>query len=152
MLWKKVFINFYWSIVALQCCVSFCYTVISFFFFSFLKSLLNLLQYYICFLFWFFWPQGMWDLSSLTRDQTCTPCIIRRQSLNHWTTREISHLFSCIEKLSGSNGWRINEIFDGTSLLEMIESQMTALADYSFQLHTWLLGVILLFFFFLFFF
>ena len=23
----------------------------------------------------FFWPQGgMWDLSSLTRDRTCTPC------------------------------------------------------------------------------
>ena len=24
-----------------------------------------------------FWPQGMWDLSSLTRDQTHTPCIGR---------------------------------------------------------------------------
>ena len=35
-----------------------------------------------------FWPQGMWDLSSLTRDQTCTPCI-GRQSLNHWTAREV---------------------------------------------------------------
>ena len=32
--------------------------------------------------------QGMWDLSSLTRDQTCTPCL-GRQSLNHWTTREL---------------------------------------------------------------
>ena len=29
-----------------------------------------------------FWLQGMWDLSSLTKDQTCTPCI-GRQSLNH---------------------------------------------------------------------
>ena len=35
-----------------------------------------------------FWPQGMWDLSSLTRDRTCTPCIGRR-SLNHWTAREV---------------------------------------------------------------
>ena len=31
---------------------------------------------------------SMWDLSSLTRDQICVPCI-RRRSLNHWTTREI---------------------------------------------------------------
>ena len=30
----------------------------------------------------------MWDLNSLTRDQTCVPCI-GRQILNHWTTREV---------------------------------------------------------------
>ena len=35
-----------------------------------------------------FWPRGMWDLSSLTRDRTCTPCIGRR-SLNHWNAREV---------------------------------------------------------------
>ena len=35
-----------------------------------------------------FWPQGMWDLSSPTRDRACTPCI-GRQSLNHQTAREI---------------------------------------------------------------
>ena len=29
-------------------------------------------------------PHSMWDLSSLTRDWTCTPCI-ERQSLNHCT-------------------------------------------------------------------
>ena len=42
----------------------------------------------------FFWPQGMWDLSSPTRDRTCTPCI-GRWSLNHWTTREVPgvHVF-----------------------------------------------------------
>ena len=36
---------------------------------------------------------GMWDLSSPTRDQTGISCI-RRQILNHWTTRESppSHL------------------------------------------------------------
>ena len=32
---------------------------------------------------------GMWDLSSLTRDQTHIPCI-RRKILNHWTIREVS--------------------------------------------------------------
>ena len=33
-------------------------------------------------------PRGTWDLTSLTRDQTGVPCI-GRQSLNHWTSREV---------------------------------------------------------------
>ena len=33
-------------------------------------------------------PQGMWDLTSLTRDRTRIPCIAR-QILYHWTTREV---------------------------------------------------------------
>ena len=35
-----------------------------------------------------FWPQGMWDLISLTKDRTHTHCIGKR-SLNHWTTRKV---------------------------------------------------------------
>ena len=31
--------------------------------------------------------QGMWGLSSLSRDQTCTPVLEGR--LNPWTTREV---------------------------------------------------------------
>ena len=31
---------------------------------------------------------GMWDLSSLTRNQTYAPAV-EVQSLNHWTTREV---------------------------------------------------------------
>ena len=50
-----------------------------FFFFNvghfFKKSLLNLSQCCFCFMFWFFWLQVTWDLSSVTRDWTCTPCI-----------------------------------------------------------------------------
>ena len=38
--------------------------------------------------FWVFWPWGMWDLSSLTRDWTCTFSIVK-QNLNHWTPREV---------------------------------------------------------------
>ena len=49
----------------------------------FLKSLSNLLQYCFCFMFWIFWPQGLWDLSSATRNQIRTPCT-GRWSLNHW--------------------------------------------------------------------
>ena len=33
----------------------------------------------------------MWDLSSLTRDQTCVACVAR-QTLNQWTTREVPRL------------------------------------------------------------
>ena len=42
----------------------------------------------------------MWDLSSPTKDQTHIPCI-GRQSLNHWTTREVPliSLFRLILKL-----------------------------------------------------
>ena len=39
----------------------------------FLKFWLNLLQYCFCFLCFGFWPWGMWDLRSLTRDWTHTP-------------------------------------------------------------------------------
>ena len=40
------------------------------------------------FFFLVFWPRGMWDLSSPTRDRTHTPCT-GRQSFNHWTTRDV---------------------------------------------------------------
>ena len=42
------------------------------------------------FLFFFFWsmPCGMWDLSSLTRDQTCSSAL-EAESHNHWTAREV---------------------------------------------------------------
>ena len=45
------------------------------------------LQYCFCFLFfflmlWFFWPQGMWNLSSTT---LCTG----NRSLNYWTATEV---------------------------------------------------------------
>ena len=62
----------------------------------FFKSLLNLLQYYFCFIFLFLWPRGMWDLSSPTRNQTHT-LFIGRQSLNDWTDREVPRLFSFID-------------------------------------------------------
>ena len=39
-------------------------------------------------MFWFFDPQGIWDLSSPTRDQTHTLCV-GSWSPNHWTAREV---------------------------------------------------------------
>ena len=41
-----------------------------------------------------FWPQGMWDLSSLIRDQIHMP-YIGRWSLNHWTSREFPIPITC---------------------------------------------------------
>ena len=35
-----------------------------------------------------FWPRGMWDLSSPTRDWTCSPCF-GRGNCNHWTAKEV---------------------------------------------------------------
>ena len=37
---------------------------------------------------WGFWPWGTWDLSSPSRDWTCTLCP-GRQSPNHWETSEV---------------------------------------------------------------
>ena len=56
----------------------------------FVEFVTILLLFYVFYfvIFVLFGPRGMWDLSSLTRDQTCTPCIGRR-SLNHWTAREV---------------------------------------------------------------
>ena len=47
--------------------------------------LLNILCLYL-FIF-FVTPHGVWDLSSLTRNQTCAP--YSGKSLNHWTAREV---------------------------------------------------------------
>ena len=41
-----------------------------------------------------FWQWGMWDLSSLSRDQTLTLCF-GRWSLNRWTTRKVPYLGIC---------------------------------------------------------
>ena len=50
----------------------------------FIEFVIILLLFYIL----VFWPGGMWDLGSLTRDQTHTPCIAKR-SLTHWATQEV---------------------------------------------------------------
>ena len=41
----------------------------------FLKPLLNLLRRCFCFVFWSILIQGMWDFSSLTRDQMALPAL-----------------------------------------------------------------------------
>ena len=40
-----------------------------------LRFFFNLLQYYFCFVFWFFGHEALWDLSPPTRDPTCTPVL-----------------------------------------------------------------------------
>ena len=55
---------------------------------EFVRTLLLFLCFYFLF---FFWLRGTWDLSSLIRDRTRTPCI-GRQSLNYWTARQSLYL------------------------------------------------------------
>ena len=55
----------------------------------FFKSLLHLLQYCFCFMFW---SWDTWDISFPTKDWTRTPCI-ERWSLNYWTAREVPNYF-----------------------------------------------------------
>ena len=57
------------------------------------KSLLNFLTIMLLLLCWCFLPQGMWDLSFLTKDRTPST---GRQSLNSWTIREVPRLVSCV--------------------------------------------------------
>ena len=51
-----------------------------------------MLEYCCCFTFWFLWPQGMWDLNSLTRDWTQSPCT-ERWRLAHWSVWEVPSFF-----------------------------------------------------------
>ena len=39
-----------------------------------------------------FFGHALWDLSSLTREETCAPCN-RSMELNHWISREVSTFF-----------------------------------------------------------
>ena len=50
----------------------------------FIEFVTILLLFYVL----FFWPRGMWDLSSPIGDRTHTPCI-GKQGLIHWTAREV---------------------------------------------------------------
>ena len=85
---------------------------VSFFFFLmwtifkvFIDFVTTLLLFYVL----VFRPQGMWDLSLLTRDCTHGPCI-ERWSLNHWTTRfwtpcQFLKLISLLNSCTSSH-WR----------------------------------------------
>ena len=57
-----------------------------------------------------FWPRGMWDLSSPTRNRTRTPCI-GRQSLNRWTVREVQGDLVWSVNYISSYGLEVVEIF-----------------------------------------
>ena len=58
----------------------------------FIKFATILLLFYVL----VFWPQGMWDISSLARDRAHTPCF-GRWSLTHYTAREVSVLPSLVK-------------------------------------------------------
>ena len=53
-----------------------------------LKVFIEFVTILLLLCFGFLATRHMWDLSSPTRDRTRTPCT-GRQSLNHWTAREV---------------------------------------------------------------
>ena len=69
-----------------------------FFFFFGCEPFFKVFIEFVTILFLFYvlalWSRGLWDLSSLTRDQTCTPCV-GRLNLNHqgssllWTLNSV---------------------------------------------------------------
>ena len=104
-----------------------------FFYVDHFKSL-----YWICYniasvlCFGVFWPKGIWDLSSPTRDWTCTPCL-GRWSFNHWTTREVPY-FSI--KMVSIKMW-MNRMFISSSICSFIECVLSLLL---LPLPTWVPG------------
>lgn len=94
--------------------------------------------YYNTFFFFnilFFWPWGMWDLSSRTRDWTCTPCM-GRQSLNHCTAgKPLFWIFNPLQNRS-IIPFGINEKKQISSKLwqfSLLPSQL----DWSFLIFRW---------------
>ena len=51
--------------------------ILRFFMWIIFKVFIEFITILLLFYVLVFWPQGMWDLSSQTRDQTCTPSIRR---------------------------------------------------------------------------
>ena len=110
-----------------------CIFLSSFFFFfrcgPFFKTLLDLLQYYFCVMFQFFWLWGMWIFSSPTRDQTHTPWV-RRWGLHHWTSREVPGDLHFHFSLEPSNYVAGPELRRGWSwVIKMRESQEARRTD-----------------------
>lgn len=64
------------------------------------------------FFFLILWPCGTWNLSSWTRDRTCTLCV-GRPSLGHWTTMEVSHFAFCFKNITLP---QVESILQGTEL------------------------------------
>jgi len=60
--------------------------------------------------------QGMWDLSSLTRDRTLVPCVAG-QILNHWTTREVPGMLPFISRSSQTSFFHTEFLLCNTDLL-----------------------------------
>ena len=99
------FQSLYYILCTLPLCHC-CFSFLRFLFFLFwlwiiLKVLTEFVTSWLLVCILVFWPRSMEDLSSPTRDQTCT-LYIGRQSLNHWTTWEIH--YCCSNKTSPHPG------------------------------------------------
>ena len=67
--------------------------------------------------------QGLWDLSSPTRDQT-QPLAVEAQSFNHWTAREFSKsLKNFVYYRSKLNQKSVNFFSAGRTILYLFKNQ-----------------------------
>ena len=96
---NKVLFQFFpspwWGFVCCCCFAFLMWTIVK----VFIEYVAILLLFYV----FGFWLQGIWDLSFLPRDQTCTFCI-GSWSLNHWTSREVPQWLSQSEKMIQPHG------------------------------------------------
>ena len=90
-----------------------------------LFKVLNLLQYcFCCVCVLVLWPWGVWDLSSRTRDRTHAPCT-GRQSLNHWTSREVSSVSLFLDLLwFALDSWIVCKVSKNCPLANLIASSL----------------------------
>ena len=63
----------------------------------------------------------MWDLSSLTRDQSCIPCI-GRWILHHWITREVPKIIIFPNLFLGLKLSPVNAVSSIQHVLEQAQS------------------------------
>ena len=74
-----------------------------------------------------FWPQGIWGLSSLTRNLSTYTPYTGRQSLNHWTTKEVP-TFSILDI------WPLSQLW---AFLFFFLAHPCSMQDLSFPTRDW---------------
>ena len=122
-----LYLSYHWANSKLSWpqCLSLSFLFFFFFFDVDLFKVLNLLQYcFCCVCVLVLWPWGVWDLSSRTRDRTHAPCT-GRQSLNHWTSREVSSVSLFLDLLwFALDSWIVCKVSKNCPLANLIASSL----------------------------
>ena len=82
--WSPAVLKLSYNIIKAKICLYFK----DLFYVDIFKVFTEFVTMLILFYVLFYWPRGMWDFRSLTRDGTCIP-YTGRESFNHWTATEV---------------------------------------------------------------